>query len=76
MAWKSELEVEVEVEVKATPDKFWGAIRNSNELFPKVFPQQYKSIEILEGDGKTVGSVRLVRYAKGIYRYNTIYVHN
>ncbi|XP_078151717.1 MLP-like protein 423 [Carex rostrata] len=61
MAAKSE----VEVEVKSAPEKFWEAIRSSTDLFPKVFPEQYKSIDILEGDGKSVGSVRLVNYAPG-----------
>lgn len=58
MAAKSE----VEVEVKSAPEKFWKAIRDSTDLFPKVFPEQYKSIDILEGDGKSVGSIRLVNY--------------
>lgn len=62
MAAKSEMEVEV----KSAPEKFWEAIRGSTDLFPKVFPEQYKSIDILEGDGKSVGSVRLVNYAPGI----------
>ncbi|KAJ4794213.1 MLP-like protein 423 [Rhynchospora pubera] len=61
MATKSE----VEVEVKSAPEKFWEAIRDSTELFPKIFPEQYKTIELLEGDGKSVGSVRLVKYAEG-----------
>ncbi|KAJ3679584.1 hypothetical protein LUZ60_017595 [Juncus effusus] len=62
MAAKSVLELEV----KSTPEKFWGAIRDSSELFPKVFPEQYKSIEVIEGDGKSVGSVRLVKYTEGM----------
>ncbi|KAF3340119.1 MLP-like protein 423 [Carex littledalei] len=61
MAAKSE----VDVEVNSAPEKFWEAIRGSTDLFPKVFPEQYKSIDILEGDGKSVGSVRLVNYALG-----------
>ncbi|XP_058115419.1 MLP-like protein 423 [Magnolia sinica] len=58
--------LDLEVEVKTPADKFWGAIKDSKDLFPKVFPQQYKSIEILEGDGNSVGSVRLVHFAEGI----------
>lgn len=57
--------LEVEVEIKSAADKFWENIRNSTNLFPKVFPDQYKSIEVLEGDGKAVGSVRLLTYAEG-----------
>ncbi|CAK9137815.1 unnamed protein product [Ilex paraguariensis] len=56
----------VDMEVKSPADKFWESVRNSNTLFPKLFPDQYKSIEVLEGDGKSVGSVRLVTYAEGL----------
>ncbi|KAL8137738.1 hypothetical protein V2J09_003739 [Rumex salicifolius] len=56
----------VEVELKASADKFWAAIRDSANIFPKAFPEQYKSIQVIEGDGKAVGSVRLVKYAEGI----------
>jgi len=55
----------MEMELKSSADKVWGAIGDSNELFPKIFPEQYKSIEIVEGDGKTVGSIRLLKYAEG-----------
>ncbi|KAF8390368.1 hypothetical protein HHK36_024893 [Tetracentron sinense] len=58
--------LEMEVEVKSSADKFWEAISDSATLFPKIFPEQYKSIEIVEGDGKSVGSIRLVKYAEGI----------
>ncbi|KAF8378318.1 hypothetical protein HHK36_029657 [Tetracentron sinense] len=58
--------LEVQVEVKSSADKFWGCIRDSNTLFPKIFPEQYKSIEVLEGDGKSVGSVRLLKFAEGM----------
>lgn len=58
--------LEVDVEVKSNPDKFWSSIRESDKVFPKAFPELYKSIDILEGDGKAVGSVRLVNFAEGI----------
>ncbi|XP_021727399.1 MLP-like protein 423 [Chenopodium quinoa] len=58
--------LEVDVEVKSNPEKFWNSIRDSDKLFPKAFPELYKSIEVLEGDGKDVGSVRLVKFAEGI----------
>ncbi|XP_020083130.1 MLP-like protein 423 [Ananas comosus] len=58
--------VDVQVEVKSPADKFWGAIRDSTDLFPKVFPSQYKSIEIAEGDGKSPGTIRIVKYAEGV----------
>ncbi|XP_004297655.1 PREDICTED: MLP-like protein 423 [Fragaria vesca subsp. vesca] len=55
----------VEVEVKSPADKFWVSIRDSTEVFPKAFPHDYKSIDVLEGDGKAVGSVRLITYSEG-----------
>ncbi|XP_073009982.1 MLP-like protein 423 [Typha latifolia] len=58
--------IEVEVEVKSSADKFWGAISDSKDLFPKIFPEQYKSIEIIEGDGKSPGSIRLIKFAEGV----------
>ncbi|TXG56349.1 hypothetical protein EZV62_017662 [Acer yangbiense] len=57
--------LEVDVEVKSPADKFWGSIRDSTSLFPRAFPHDYKSIQVLEGDGKASGSVRLFTYAEG-----------
>ncbi|XP_006652389.1 MLP-like protein 423 [Oryza brachyantha] len=58
--------VELVVEVKSPADKLWTALRGSTELFPKIFPEQYKSIETVEGDGKSAGTVRLLKYAEGV----------
>jgi len=58
--------IEVDVEVKAAPELYWNSIRDSTIIFPKAFPQQYKSIEVLEGDGKAVGSERLFTYAEAV----------
>ncbi len=57
--------LDVEVHIKSSPDKFWNSIRDSTTLFPKAFPDQYKNIRVLEGDGKAPGSVRLFTYAEG-----------
>ncbi|KAJ0965423.1 hypothetical protein J5N97_026561 [Dioscorea zingiberensis] len=57
---------EVDEMVKSSADKFWGAIKESTELFPKIFPEQYKSVEIVEGDGQSVGSVRLIKFNEGM----------
>ncbi|VAH33217.1 unnamed protein product [Triticum turgidum subsp. durum] len=40
--------VELVVEVKSPAEKLWTAMRESTELFPKIFPEQYKSIETVE----------------------------
>lgn len=55
----------VEVDVKSVAPKFWNSMRDSTIIFPKAFPHDYKSIEVLEGDGKAVGSVRLITYSEG-----------
>lgn len=57
--------LDVEVELRSPADKFWGLIKESVTVLPKAFPVDYKSIEVLEGDGKSVGSVRLVSYGEG-----------
>lgn len=59
--------LDVEVEVKSDADKFWGIIRDSATILPKAFPNDYQSIEVVEGDGKSVGSVRLIKYGEGNY---------
>ncbi|XP_020216161.1 MLP-like protein 423 [Cajanus cajan] len=57
--------LEVDIDLKSKPDKFWETIRNSTDIFPKAFPTDYKSIDILEGDGKAAGSIRHITYAEG-----------
>ncbi|KAE9597043.1 hypothetical protein Lal_00008010 [Lupinus albus] len=57
--------LEVDIDLKSNADKFWETIRESTTIFPKAFPHDYKSIEILEGDGKAAGSIRHIIYAEG-----------
>ncbi|CAH9073948.1 unnamed protein product [Cuscuta epithymum] len=63
MAGQGKIEVDVEVNVGA--EKLWSSLKDSINVFPKAFPEQYKSIEVVEGDGVSVGSVRLVTFAEG-----------
>ncbi|CAD5168006.1 unnamed protein product [Musa acuminata subsp. malaccensis] len=58
--------VEVGVEVKSSPDKFWTAIHASTKLIPRILPPHHKSIRIIEGDGNSVGTIRLLKYAQGV----------
>ena len=58
--------VKAEIEVKSNADKFWGIVRDGASIYPKAFPNEIKSIEILEGDGKAAGSVRQVTYGEGV----------
>lgn len=57
--------LEVDIELKSNVDKYWQTIRDSTTIFPKAFPHDYKSIEIIEGDGKAPGSIRHFTYAEG-----------
>jgi hypothetical protein len=57
--------LEVEVEVKSNADKFWNTLKDCATIFPKAFPNDYKTIEILEGDGKSAGSIRLLTLGEG-----------
>ncbi|KAL6562613.1 hypothetical protein OROGR_003620 [Orobanche gracilis] len=58
--------VEVEVEMKSSAGKVWDNIRESTDVFPKALSHHYKSIEVLQGDGKSAGSLRLVNYQPGL----------
>ncbi|CAH1414317.1 unnamed protein product [Lactuca virosa] len=57
--------LDVEVKVKSEADKFWNTILDSATIFPKVCSDLYKEVEVLEGDGRSVGSIRLVHFAEG-----------
>ncbi|OVA01726.1 Bet v I domain [Macleaya cordata] len=52
----------VEVEVKCSADKFYGWFKNNMTDLTKLQPHIYKSVEILEGDGKSVGTVWFWKY--------------
>ncbi|PIA62157.1 hypothetical protein AQUCO_00200276v1 [Aquilegia coerulea] len=56
--------LEFELEVKCSADKFWGGMKDTTVLFPKIFSNRFKSIEVVEGDGVNVGTVRLVKYTE------------
>nr|ABK24165.1 unknown [Picea sitchensis] len=58
--------VTVELDLRVPAQKFWGAIQDSASVFPKIMPTQFKSIEMIEGDGKSVGSTRHIKYGEGM----------
>ncbi|KAK5845756.1 MLP protein [Gossypium arboreum] len=58
-------QLHVEVELKSLAEKVWETIRDSTKIFPQALSHDYKSIEVLEGDGKAPGSIRLINYAEG-----------
>ncbi|KAK9106061.1 hypothetical protein Scep_022905 [Stephania cephalantha] len=54
--------LQVETEVKSSAAKFYNMVKNNMTELTKVFPECYKSIEFVEGNGRTVGSVMLWKY--------------
>ncbi|KAI3524588.1 hypothetical protein L1887_03247 [Cichorium endivia] len=58
--------VDVEVKVKSDAEKFWKSIKEFATTFPKVCPNIYEKVEVLEGDGFSVGSVREVHFGEGM----------
>nr|ABK21861.1 unknown [Picea sitchensis]ABK25519.1 unknown [Picea sitchensis]ACN40121.1 unknown [Picea sitchensis] len=56
--------VSVEIDLKVSPQKLWGAIRDSASLFPKIMPSHFKSIEVI-GDGN-VGTIRKITYGEAM----------
>ncbi|XP_059649547.1 MLP-like protein 423 [Cornus florida] len=57
--------LELQTEIKSSPDRLFDIYKNKTYLMPKISPDQFRSIEVLEGDGKSVGSVRLWTYVMG-----------
>lgn len=64
----------VEVEVKSPPEKFWKALGDGVNLLPKAFPHDYKTIQVLAGDGNSPGSIRLIFYGEGTL-FNIVLMH-
>ena len=58
-------QLHVEIELKSPAEKVWGTLRDSTKIFPEALSHDYKNIEVLEGDGKAPGSIRLFSYAEG-----------
>ncbi|RZC72181.1 hypothetical protein C5167_035382 [Papaver somniferum] len=54
---------QVETELKCSADKFYNLFRHNIMLLPTIFPQFYKSVKIVKGDGKSsVGNIREWQY--------------
>ncbi|KAL1539372.1 MLP-like protein 423 [Salvia divinorum] len=48
---------EVELESKTSPEKLWKNLKEFVTLFPKAMPDVYQGIEVIEGDGRSAGSI-------------------
>ncbi|KAL5726279.1 hypothetical protein ACHQM5_009334 [Ranunculus cassubicifolius] len=57
--------LQVETDIKSPAEKFYEKIKTNLSDFTKAFPEMYKHIEFLVGDGKTEGSIILFKYSTG-----------
>ncbi|PIA39670.1 hypothetical protein AQUCO_02600249v1 [Aquilegia coerulea] len=53
---------EIETEVKCNAHKFYECIKYSLHHLPTIFPEAYTDCKLLEGDGKSQGSLRQWKY--------------
>lgn len=60
-----ELELDLSVEV----GPMWAVMETQNNLLPKLLPEIYQSIDIVEGEGAP-GSVRLVMFGSSKLLWN------
>lgn len=49
----------------AAPRMFNALILDSNNLFPKLFPQYIKSINVIQGDVGAAGSIEQINFTDG-----------
>ncbi|KAJ0092032.1 hypothetical protein Patl1_24971 [Pistacia atlantica] len=49
----------------APPRMFKALVVDSNNLFPKLFPQIIKSVNVIQGDGGAAGSIEQVNFTEG-----------
>lgn len=56
---------DIDITSSIPPSKLFKAfVIDADELFPKVVPQGFKSIEVLEGDGGP-GTIKLITFGEG-----------
>ncbi|GFP90821.1 mlp-like protein 423 [Phtheirospermum japonicum] len=58
--------LELQTQIRSSPFKLFDVYKNKINLMPKICPDKLKRVDILEGDGKSVGSVRLWTYVMGV----------
>ncbi|KAK9106088.1 hypothetical protein Scep_022932 [Stephania cephalantha] len=54
--------IDVESEISCPADKMYDLLKNQLTRLPVIFPEIYKNAQVLEGDGKSLGSVRRWTY--------------
>ncbi|RZC61295.1 hypothetical protein C5167_023053 [Papaver somniferum] len=51
-----------ETEIKCSADKFFGMFSHNITQLPKCVPNIYKSVEVIQGDETSIGSIKLWKY--------------
>ncbi|KAK9091629.1 hypothetical protein Sjap_024806 [Stephania japonica] len=54
--------IDVESEIRCPADKMYDLLKNQLTQLPVIFPEIYKNAQVLEGDGKSLGSIRRWTY--------------
>lgn len=57
--------LELQTLIISSPRKFFDVYHSKTYLMPSMSPDKLQSIKVLQGDGKSVGSVRLWTYVMG-----------
>ncbi|KAK4423444.1 MLP-like protein [Sesamum alatum] len=58
--------LQLQTQIRSSPDKIFDVYKNKTHLMPTISPDKLQSIQVLQGDGKSVGSVRLWTYVMGV----------
>ncbi|KAK6922219.1 Bet v I/Major latex protein, partial [Dillenia turbinata] len=59
------MKIDLQAQIESSPNRLFDIYKNKSNLLPKICPHRVQTIKVLEGDGKTVGSVRLWTYVMG-----------
>ena len=57
--------IEAQAEIKSSPDKFHGFFKDNITSFPQMFPQIFKSVEVVGGGALRAGAVFSCKYDLG-----------
>ncbi|KAI3451836.1 hypothetical protein Pfo_008501 [Paulownia fortunei] len=57
--------IEASTEIKSSADKFYGFFRNDMSELVTIIPGSFQSVELVQGQEGSVGSVKLWKYVLG-----------
>lgn len=68
------LKLEADLQLKTPADKLYNLLKTQNQHVPKVSSDKVQSVQVLEGDWETEGSVRLWKGTIGMLLYLYTYI--